>query len=80
MTLCVSIEGLECSGDMVAALTQHSEAMTSVYRDLNKLTLDGIDDDESYAQLFHYATTYMAWYAKRKRVANSMRAAATSKN
>eukprot|EP00435_Cladocopium_sp_Y103_P029798 s303_g7.t1 len=77
-TMCVSIEGLECSTDMVAALTQHSEAMLKVYRDLNQLTISGVDDEDSYAQLFHYASTYSAWYSKRKRVVNSMRAAATS--
>ena len=76
--MCVSIEGLECSNDMVAALTQHSEAMLKVYRDLNQLTTSGVDDESSYAQLFHYASTYSAWYAKRKRVVNSMRAAASS--
>eukprot|EP00435_Cladocopium_sp_Y103_P007291 s4250_g2.t1 len=77
-TLCVSIEGLECSGDLVAALTQHSNSMLGVYRDLNKLTVAGVDDETSYADLFHYASTYSAWYSKRKRVANSMKAAATT--
>ena len=76
--MCVSTEGLECSTDMVAALTQHSQAMTQVYRDLNNLVVQGVDDMAQYEQLFHYATTYSAWYSKRKRVVNSMKAAAAS--
>ena len=60
----------------MAALTQHSGAMTDLYRELNKLTMAGVDDDASYAQLFQAATTYSDWYAARKRVANSMKAAA----
>ena len=74
--MCVSIEGLECSNDMVAALTQHSQAMTTLYRELNMKVNQGVDDDDQYAEIFNKATQYTAWYSKRKRVVNSMKAAA----
>ena len=60
----------------MAALTQHSSVMTEIYRELNKLTVAGINDDAAYAQLFQSAVSYSDWYAARKRVANSMKAAA----
>jgi len=77
-TMCVSIEGLECAGEMVKALTDHSVHMTSIYRNLNQLTLNGADDHATYAPLFDQATAGFGWYAARKRVANSMKAAATA--
>ncbi len=75
-TICVSIEGLECSGEMVKALQGHAECMTNIYRDLNRMTIAAIDDEASYADIFKKSAEYMSWYAKRKRVANSMKAAA----
>lgn len=76
-TTCVSIENLECSADMVAALTSHSTSMTSLYRELNKLTLASVGDITVYQPLFDRASQYSAWYAKRKKVANSMKSAAS---
>ena len=52
--------------------------MTSIYRNLNQLTLNGADDHATYAPLFDQATAGFGWYAARKRVANSMKAAATA--
>ena len=76
--MCVSIEGLECAGEMAASLTQHSQSMTGLYPDLNRLTINGVDSMDQYEPLFAKASQYSAWYAKRKRVANSMKAAATT--
>ena len=74
----MSIENLECSGDLVAALTSHSTAMTGLYRELNKLTLASVDDISVYQPLFDKAVQFSAWYAKRKKVANSMKHAAAN--
>ena len=76
-TMCVSIEGLECAGELVRALTEHSTSMTDLYRELNKLTVSGVNDMNTYQPLFDKACNLSAWYAKRKKVANSMKAAAT---
>ncbi len=76
--MCVSIEGLECAGEMVTSLTQHSQSMTGLYRDLNRMTINGVDSMDQYEPVFAKAKEYSAWYAKRKRVANSMKAAATT--
>eukprot|EP00435_Cladocopium_sp_Y103_P025376 s3284_g6.t1 len=72
-SLCVAIETLECSGELVSALTQHSSLMTDLYRQLNKLTTENVDDITVYQPLFDKAMQYSAWYAKRKNVANSMK-------
>ena len=74
----MAIETLECSGELVSALTQHSTSMTDLYRQLNKLTTDNVDDITTYQPLFDKAVAYSAWYAKRKKVANSMKQAAAS--
>ena len=60
------------------ALTKHSTDMTSLYRELNRLTSAGTDDITVYQTLFDKATAASAWYAKRKRVANSMKQAAAN--
>ena len=77
-SLCVSIETLECSGELVQALQQHSTCMTDLFRQLNKLTTDGCDDMTKYQPLFDQAAQYSTWYVKRTKVANSMKQAATS--
>lgn len=77
-SLCVAIETLECSGELVTALTQHSSSMTDLYRQLNKLTTDNVDDIDVYQPLFDKAVQFSAWYAKRKKVANSMKQAAST--
>ena len=75
-TLCVSIEGLECSGQLREALLQHATAMTDLFRQLSKMTSDGINDENVYQPIFDQACNYSAWYKSRKRVANSMKSAA----
>lgn len=77
-TLCISIENLECAGELVTALQTHSSAMTTLYRDLHALTLSDVDDMSQYQTLFDQATNYQAWFKSRKKVANSMKQAATS--
>eukprot|EP00438_Fugacium_kawagutii_P030698 Skav213052 [mRNA] locus=scaffold364:38558:43143:+ [translate_table: standard] len=77
-TTCVSIEGLECSGQLRDALLQHATAMTELYRHLSKKVSDQINDESAYTALFDQASNYSAWYKARKKVANSMKAAATS--
>ena len=52
--------------------------MTDLYRELNKLTLNGCDDITIYQPIFDQASQYSSWYVKRKKVANSMKAAAAS--
>ncbi len=76
--MCVSIEGLECAGEMVKALKDHSEHMTNIYRNLNQMTLNAVNDADRYAPLFDQATAGFSWYAARKKVANSMKAAAST--
>lgn len=75
--MCISIEGLECADQLVAALTTHSVAMTSLYRELNQHTMAGVDSLEIYQPLFDKATSYTTWFKSRKKVANTMRTAAT---
>ena len=77
-TLCVSIEGLECSKDMVDALQLHANSMTNLFRELTKLTNQKIDSESAYASLFGQAETFSAWYKSRRKVANSMKLAAGS--
>ena len=76
-SLCVSIETLECSGELVKSLTDHATAMTNLFRELNKLTSEGHDDESVYKPFFEKAVQYQAWYVKRKKVAQSMKNAAT---
>ena len=75
---CVSIENLDCSGELREALLQHATAMTELYRTLSKMVADSINDDTAYAPLFDRATIFSNWYKLRKKVANSMKAAAAS--
>lgn len=77
-TTCVSIEGLECAGQLISALNHHAEAMTGLYRSLNKLIGEQVNDEPSYAELFAKATSWSGWYKSRKKVANAMKAAATA--
>ena len=60
------------------ALEQHSTAMVELYRKLNQLISSGADDEASYKIHFEAATSYSAWFKSRKKVANSMKVAATS--
>ena len=75
-TTCISIEGLECSENLVAALNQHAEQMNTLYRELHALTLTGVDTEEAYAAHFARATELDTWYRSRKRIASSMKSAA----
>jgi len=75
-TTCVSIEGLECSAGLRDALVQHADAMTELYRTLNKMVADQVNDDASYEPIFQSAASFSSWYKARKKVANSMKAAA----
>lgn len=77
--MCIAIEGLECAGQLVAALTSHSEAMTSLYRDLHQKTVSGLDDESEYQPIFERATSYSNWFKARKKVANSMKQANAAK-
>ena len=72
-TLCVSIEGLECSGELATALVQHAEAMTGCYRQLVKMIQDGVDCETTYGPIFEQCHNYSCWYKSRKKVANSMK-------
>lgn len=72
----VAIEQLECSGELREALQAHADCMLEIYRELHKLTCAGVTAEESYSELFESAANYSAWFKSRKRVANSMKAAA----
>lgn len=74
--LCIAIEGLECAGELQSALTKHSEAMTDLYRELHQLTSSENDDTDKYQPIFEKATSYQNWFKARKKVANTMKAAA----
>lgn len=74
----MSIEGLECSTEMITALKKHADDMTDMFRQLNLHTQAKTDDEATYSPLFQKASEMSAWYVKRKKVANSMKAAATS--
>lgn len=75
--MCISIEGLECAGELVSALQTHNTAMTTLFRELNGHTMKGVDSLEIYQPLFDKATSYITWFKSRKKVANTMKAAAT---
>lgn len=76
-TLCIAIEGVEMSGELVKALTTHSDAMTGLYRELNQLITQECDDQAKYDPIFQQATICQNWFKSRKRVANTMKAAAS---
>jgi hypothetical protein len=42
------------------------------------MVADSINDDSAYSPLFDRATIFSNWYKLRKKVANSMKAAASS--
>ena len=75
-SVCISIESLECSKDLIVALLAHADAMTEIYRNLNRLISEQVNDEASYAELFQRASNYSTWYKARKKVANSMKSAA----
>eukprot|EP00435_Cladocopium_sp_Y103_P009061 s4443_g2.t1 len=75
---CVSIENLECSSELREALLQHATAMTEIYRNLSEMVADQINDESAYLPIFERATSFTNWYKARKKVANSMKAAASS--
>ena len=75
-TLCIAIEGLEMSADLVKALQSHSDCLTVLYREVHKLTVDQVDDIAQYQGFFDQATQYQSWFKERKRVANAMKQAA----
>ena len=75
-SVCISIEGLECSKDLIVALLAHADSMTEIYRNLNRLISEQENDETSYGELFQRAANYSAWYKARKKVANSMKSAA----
>ena len=77
-TTCVSIENLECSGQLRDALLSHAQVMTELYRSLNKMISDQVNDEQQFAPILEKAVSYSAWYKSRKKVANSMKAAATA--
>lgn len=76
-TLCISIENLECAGELTTALQTHSTAMTALYRDIHVLTQADVNDISQYQTLFDKATNFQSWFKSRKKVANSMKQAAT---
>lgn len=73
--MCISIDGMECAGELVAALTDHAEKMKALFKELTALTNGGVDDESQYAPFFDRYTTMNQWYKSRKRVANSMKSA-----
>lgn len=75
-TICMQIEGMECAGELITAMQQHSDAMAQLFRDIAKLTNENCDDEMAYEPLKQKATQWSAWFKSRKKVANSMRAAA----
>ena len=75
---CVSIENLECSSELREALLQHAASMTEIYRNLSKMVADQVNDESLYLPIFDKATSFSNWYKARKKVANSMKAAASS--
>ena len=74
-SICISIEKLECAGELVGAMTKHAEELVALYRSLRELTGAGMNDEEKYEPLFHKAAALSDWFKARKRVANSMKAA-----
>lgn len=51
--------------------------MTTLYRDIHALTQADVDDMSQYQELFDKATSFQTWFKSRKKVANSMKQAAT---
>ncbi|CAJ1352888.1 unnamed protein product [Effrenium voratum] len=64
-SLVISIESLECSGELCGALSLHAQAMADLYRELNKLVMAGTNNEDAYATLFEKATSYSNWYKRR---------------
>lgn len=79
-SLCIAIEGLECSEALCAALTTRAESMTKLYREINGKVMAKVDDATVYAPLTQRAMHYSEWYKSRKKVAMSMKSAATGKS
>lgn len=74
-TLCVSIEGVEGSQDLITALQGHAQQMTDIYRQLTQKISANVNEEGVYKGLFELAAEKAAWYKSRKKVANSMKAA-----
>ena len=77
-TLNVSIEGMECSGELCAALKTHAENQTNLYRKLSVLIANNVNTDQEYQQYFDTAAANSSWFKTRKKVANSMKAAGST--
>eukprot|EP00435_Cladocopium_sp_Y103_P043974 s800_g12.t1 len=77
-TLNVSIEGFECSGELGKALICHANNQTEMYRKITQLVAQGVDDEATYQEHFEQAAALTTWFKARKKVANSMRMAATA--
>lgn len=52
--------------------------MTNLYRELHTHTTSNVDTIEVYEPLFERAASYTAWFRSRKKVANTMKSAATA--
>ena len=77
-SICVAVETLECSGELRQAIEQHAGQMVDTYRELNKLITDGVDNEQAYEQIFAKAAQLSTWYKSRRKVAMSMKAAASA--
>ena len=51
----IAIEGVECAGELVVALTSHADRLKQLYKELHALVDQGIDDDVRYQRQVHGA-------------------------
>ena len=77
-TLKLSIEGMECSGELMTALEGHANTLTELYRKIHGLIVQGVDTMESYQVHVDQAAALKDWFKSRKKVAQSMKSASAA--
>ena len=77
-SLAISIEGLECSSDVVSTLEKHAANMTDLYKEINMKILAGDNEESSYEKIYKTQESFTTWFKARKKIAKSMKAAAES--
>lgn len=75
-SLAISIEGLECSGDVITTLQKHAANMTELYKEINAKILAGDNDENCYEKIYETQEGLNTWFKARKKIAKSMKAAA----
>ena len=75
-SLALSIDGLECSGELQEGLTVHADSLTKLYKQINDMILQGVNEGSQYKPIFDTHDQLSNWFKHRKRIAKSMKSAA----